>query len=87
MILIFQLDKCSSELGKIFINEICELVTCQNSLILKNADITPCIDEARIHIPQGCVTKKIGIVMKEAGRAYYLSVACSFNINQLSLNS
>ena len=45
MILILQLDKRASELGEVFINKICKLVAGQDGLLLKYADISPCIDE------------------------------------------
>ena len=51
MIFVLQLDKSTSELGKIFINQICKLIACEDCLILKNADISPCINETGIHIP------------------------------------
>ena len=51
MILIRQLDNRSAELGKVHIDEICQLVAGEDRLILKDADIAPGLDDLGLHIP------------------------------------
>ena len=84
VVLVGQLHHSTSELGKIFFDQIFEFLTCQDGLILKNAHISPCIDDLRLHIPICSVTYQVCIVVKEAGRSDHLTVPCSFHIHHLS---
>ena len=83
MVLIGKLDDRTSELGKVSIDEILQIVAGKNCLFLKNAHMSPCIDDLGFHIPKCRITDQICIVMKEAGGADDLSVACSFHIDHL----
>ena len=83
MILVFQLNKRSTELSKVLVNKIGQLFTCQDCLLLKNADIAPGIDYFSLNIPKRCITKKICIIMKETRRTDHLSVAGTFDIHHL----
>ena len=83
MILVNKLDKGSSELGKVTVDEIGQLLTGEDCLLLKDAYISPGIDDLCLDIPQGCVTKKICIIMEKTRRAYNLSIAGTLNIHHL----
>ena len=84
MILIFKLDKRPSELSQVFIYQICQFVAGQDCLFLKNADITPRINDSRLDIPQSSITKEIRVIMKESCRTDHLTIASSLNIYHLS---
>ena len=83
MVLILKLDYSASELCQVLIDEISELVTCKDSLILKNAHISPSLDETGIDIPQCGIAKKICVIVKESCRTYNLSITCSLDIDKL----
>ena len=83
IILVRQLDHRTSELGQILIDEICQFVARQHSLFLKNTHIAPGIDDFGLHIPIGCITKQICIIVQKAGRSYNLPVTRSFHIHHL----
>ena len=83
MILVCQLDDRTAELGKVQIDEICQLVAGEDSLILEDAHIAPRFDDLGLHIPQSRITEKVCSIMKEARRTYDLSVAGSFDVHHL----
>ena len=83
VILVSQLHHRASELSQVRIDQISELVALENSLLLKNAHMSPCLDYTGINIPKGCITKKICVIVKETCRSYNLSVAIALDINQL----
>jgi hypothetical protein len=83
MILVNQLDKSTSELGEVVVDEIGQFFAGEHSLFLKYADISPGIDDSRLNIPQCSVAKEIGIVVKKAGRSYDLSVAYAVDFHHL----
>ena len=83
MILVRKLYHRASELRKIIIDEILEIVAGQNGLLLKDADIAPGINYLGLHIPKSRITDEVGVVMKETCRAYDLSVSRAFHIHHL----
>ncbi len=83
VVLVRQFHHRTAELRKIVIYQISELVACQHRLILENADISPGINDFRIHIPQGSVTKKESAVMKKACRTDNFPVAHPVNVKHL----
>jgi hypothetical protein len=84
MIFIRELDHRATELSKILFDQIFEIVTRQDCLILQDADISPRIDDFRVYVPQSSVTKKICSVMKETRWAYNLSVVDAIDFHHLS---
>ena len=82
-ILVFQLDKRASELGKVVIHQINELVAGQFCLFLDDAYIVDTLNYGSVHVPEGGVADEVGIIMKEAGRADNLSVALSVPVDLL----
>ena len=83
MILIRKLHDRTSELSQVHIYEIGKLVTGKYSLLLKDADISPCLYLLGLDIPESCITQQIRAVMKESCRSYDLSIACSGDIHHL----
>jgi len=84
MILVSQLYGRAPELRQIHIDKICKLVTGKNRLILKYADIAPCVNDLRLHIPICSIAQKVGVIMKKTGRTDNLPVAGSIHIHKLS---
>ena len=63
MILVGKLNHRTSELSEILIDQICKIVTREYRLILKDAHLSPRINNLCLHIPQCGITYEICIVM------------------------
>ena len=83
VILVGKLHDRSPELRKILLDKICQLVTGKDSFILDDAHLAPGLYDFGLHIPQGRITYKIGIVMKETCRPDHLPVAGTCHIHHL----
>ena len=83
VILVLKLNECSSELGEVVIDEVCQLVAVEDGLLLENPDVSPCLDETAVNIPVGCVAYQIGSIVQEACRTDDFSVTCPFDIYHL----
>ena len=83
MVFVCKLHHRSAELRKVFLDQICKLVTCKNCLLLQDAHISPCIDDLCLYIPISSVAEQISIIMEETRRTYNLPVTCTVHINHL----
>ena len=84
MILVLQLNQCTSELCEVIIYDISKLLAGEYCLFLKDADISPCFDNPGLYIPEGCVTKEISVIVKKSRRSHHLSVAGTLDVHHLS---
>ena len=83
MIFIGKLHDRTSELRKVQIYHVLKIITCQYCLFLKNAHVSPCIYDLALDIPKRGIADEVCVIVKEAGRAYDLSVTGSFHIHHL----
>ena len=63
VILVRKLHHGSAELCKVHVDEICKLVAGKDGLLLKDADISPCLYDLGLNVPKCCVTEQIRAVM------------------------
>ena len=85
VVLVRKLDDRAAELGQVLIHEIYKLVAGEDSLILKDAYISPCVNDIGLHVPVRCIAKQICVVMKETRRTDNLAEASSFDIYGLHI--
>ena len=84
VILVGKLHERASELRKVVVDEIGQLVTGEHGLLLKNLHVADGVEIFSVHAPKSRVTQKVGVVMKKTGRAYDLSVGTALHIDNLS---
>ena len=65
VVFVIQLDDLTAELRKVLVNQINHLLTREHCPVLNDTDIADGIDDSPVHVPQGCVTIEIGVVVKK----------------------
>ena len=67
VLLVAQLNDAATELGKVFVNQVIELITCQNRFILNKLHVSPTVYDFCIDTPNRGITDEIGSIMQEGG--------------------
>ena len=83
VVFVGKLDDRTSELCKILVHKVSQLVACKNCLFLKDAYIAPCIDDLCLDIPECGIAEKICTVMKKSCRSDDFAVTTTLDVHHL----
>ena len=83
LVLVFQLDQRSAELGHVLVHDILEGLAGQLGPVLDDADVADGVADVRVDVPEGRVAEQVGVVVEEAGGAHHLAPAFAVPLDQL----
>ena len=82
VVFVFQLHQSTAGLDEIVVDHVVHLVRGEDGALLHHADVAPGVDYLGIHVPEGRIADKVGVVVEE-GRVDGLAVASAALVDQL----
>ena len=83
VVLVLELHQITTEASHVVVHHILKRCARKPRAVLDYAHMADGVDNVGVHVPQGRVAEKVGVVMEKARRTHHLSVALAIFLDKL----